>query len=223
LLYSARLYEKLTADRRTFGGKRIRIPRPEFIILYNGVDAYPDEGLVRLSDAYEDASILGIGKDIPVALELVGKVYNINQGHNEERLRQSRTLKGYSAFTGKVREYAGTVSGGRVPLRLTDEELTGAIKEAIGWCIRHNILKEFFERNGSEVMNMLFAEFNLEAELAAEREAGWEAGQEIGWKAGREEQNRAIARNALAEGASPEFVQKITGLDLETLMRLSSP
>ncbi|MDR1302911.1 MAG: hypothetical protein LBK43_10660, partial [Treponema sp.] len=86
------------------------------------------------------------------------------------------------------------------------------------------------------------AEFNLEAELAAEREAGqeigwkagqeigwkagqkigWEAGQKIGWEAGQEERNRAIARNALAEGASPEFVQKITGLDLETLMQLSS-
>ncbi|MDR1301998.1 MAG: hypothetical protein LBK43_05965, partial [Treponema sp.] len=108
-----------------------------------------------------------------------------------------------------------TVSGGRVPLRLTDEELTEAIKAAMGWCIGHNLLKEFFERNGSEVMNMLFAEFNLEAELAAEREAG----QEIGW----EKRNIAIARNALAEGLSPELVQKITGLDLETLMQLSSP
>jgi predicted transposase YdaD len=69
---------------------------------------------------------------------------------------------------------------------------------------------------------MLFAEFDMEAELAAEREAGWEAGQEIGWEAGRKEQNLAIAKNALAEGASPEFVRKITGLDLETIARLSS-
>jgi hypothetical protein len=31
----------------------------------------------------------------------------INRGHNEEKLRQSRTLEGYSEFIGKVREYEG--------------------------------------------------------------------------------------------------------------------
>jgi predicted transposase/invertase (TIGR01784 family) len=31
-----------------------------------------------------------------------------------------------------------------------------------------------------------------------------------------------IARNALAEGLSIEFIQKITGLDLETIQRLDS-
>jgi len=34
---------------------------------------------------------------------------------------------------------------------------------------------------------------------------------------GREEKAIEIARNALAEGATPEFVQKITGLDMETI------
>jgi len=37
---------------------------------------------------------------------------------------------------------------------------------------------------------------------------------------GREEKTYEIARNALAEGASAEFVQKITGLDLETIKNL---
>ena len=38
---------------------------------------------------------------------------------------------------------------------------------------------------------------------------------------GREERAEEIARNALAEGATLEFVQKITGLDLEILKNLS--
>jgi hypothetical protein len=62
-------------------------------------------------------------------------------------------------------------------------------------------------------MNMLFNEFSLEDELAAEWEAGWEKGQE--------EREMAIAKNALAKGASLDFVREITGLDPDTLTRLS--
>ena len=40
---------------------------------------------------------------------------------------------------------------------------------------------------------------------------------------GKAEANLEIARNALAEGATPEFVQKITGLDLKTIEKLRLP
>ena len=38
----------------------------------------------------------------------------------------------------------------------------------------------------------------------------------------REDRNKEIAINALAEGASAEFVQKITGLDMEAIQTLSN-
>ena len=38
---------------------------------------------------------------------------------------------------------------------------------------------------------------------------------------GREEKAVEIARNALAKGSTPEFVQNITGLDMETIQGLS--
>ena len=47
---------------------------------------------------------------------------------------------------------------------------------------------------------------------------GWKGGHEEGWKGGHEE----VARKALAEGATFDFVQKITGLDMETIKRLTS-
>ncbi|MDR3147658.1 MAG: hypothetical protein LBU00_04690 [Treponema sp.] len=212
LQYIGRVYEKLTAGLKAFGRKLIKIPRPEFIVLYNGVDPYPDESILNLSDAFEDVSDLGI--ELPPDLELRVKVYNINKGHNEEKLRKCGALAGYSEFVGKVREITAEMTGGRVPLKLSDEELSKAIKGAMGWCIGHDVLREFFERNGSEVMNMLFNEFSLEDELAVEREVAWEEG--------REERETEIAKNALAEGLPVEVIRKITGLDQATLTQLAA-
>jgi len=41
-------------------------------------------------------------------------------------------------------------------------------------------------------------------------------------KYARGEERMTIARNALAEGSTPEFIQKITGLDLETIKNLKN-
>jgi hypothetical protein len=49
-----------------------------------------------------------------------------------------------------------------------------------------------------------------------EREAAEKRARKAGLKAGREE----VARKALNEGASVEFVQKITGLDINTITGL---
>jgi predicted transposase/invertase (TIGR01784 family) len=98
--------------------------------------------------------------------------------------------------------------------------LEEAMKGAISWCIRQDILKDFLERNASEVMNMLMSEWNWDDAFAVQRAEGREEGLEKGRGEGREESQQEIARKALAEGLSPEFVQKITGLDLETIGRL---
>jgi 23S rRNA (uridine2552-2'-O)-methyltransferase len=55
---------------------------------------------------------------------------------------------------------------------------------------------------------MLMTEWKLGDALIVEREEG------------REERDRAIAKNALAEGAPWEFIPKITGFDLETIRSL---
>ena len=60
---------------------------------------------------------------------------------------------------------------------------------------------------------MLFTEWNLEDAMAVRYEEGLEDGKEEG----RIDEKLEIARNLLAEGSTPEFVQKITGLDLEMI------
>ena len=64
---------------------------------------------------------------------------------------------------------------------------------------------------------MLMTEWNWEDAKQVWFEEGKEEGLEKGLEKGREE----IARNALAEGLSIEFVKKITGLDVETIKSLS--
>ena len=60
--------------------------------------------------------------------------------------------------------------------------------------------------------------------LAWARREGEEKGHEEGKAEGRVEGEKAttlaIARNLLADGAAPEYVQKITGLDLDTIKQL---
>ena len=103
LKYITRVYEKIISNKKLYHSKLEKIPQPEFIVLYNGKDPYPDRGLLRLSDAFKDIDGLSGNKDI--ALELIVQVYNINHGRNPHMLKKSEALDGYSFFVEKVREY----------------------------------------------------------------------------------------------------------------------
>jgi hypothetical protein len=202
LLYIARIYEKITSGRNVYGRKKLLIPRPECIVLYNGREAYPERGELRLSESFEEAASLGVPREAVPGLELAVKVYNINQGYNEGMVRRCERLKGYSVFIGKVREMEAGGSG-------REEAMEGAIR----WCIGNGVLRRFFEVHGSEVVNMLMTEWKLEDALVVEREEGRERGLEEG--------RIEIAKAALAKGMSPETVSGITGLDIETLKKLT--
>jgi hypothetical protein len=43
-------------------------------------------------------------------------------------------------------------------------------------CLKHDILKEFFEKNATEVIDMLMTEWNMEDALAVRYEDGFENG-----------------------------------------------
>jgi len=51
---------------------------------------------------------------------------------------------------------------------------------------------------------------------------GLKRGMEEGIKEGMKESRVEIARNALAKGASIEFVREITGLDIETIRKIQA-
>ena len=51
-LYSARVYEKITKQKPLYKRKRVKIPVPKFIVLYNGNEKYPEYGVQKLSDSF---------------------------------------------------------------------------------------------------------------------------------------------------------------------------
>ena len=121
----------------------IKIPRPKFIVLYNGKSPFPEHETLRLSDAFMDTEGLTGEKD-PVSLELTVEVYNINHGQNKEIQQRCNTLNEYGIFIDKIREYEST--------GLTLDE---SLKCAVKYCIENNILKAFLREHGSEVISMM--------------------------------------------------------------------
>jgi len=206
LEYIGRVYEKIINYERRFQKKLEKIPRPEFIVLYNGNETFPERKELRLSDAFMDIQGLKQSETDKQPLELLVQVYNINQGHNSQILMKSTILDSYSILISKIWEYRNS--------KLTLEE---SLKLAIKYCIDNNILKDFLKKHGSEVFSMLYGEYRLEDEIAVVKREAWEDGHAEAF----EERNRTIARNALAKGSTPEFVQEITGLDLEIIRQLT--
>jgi predicted transposase YdaD len=228
LMYIARVYEKIIDHRKVYRTKLEKIPRPEFIVLYNGAAPHPDHKELRLSEAFKDAEGLKTkGKNTGLPLELVVQVYNINQGHNADILKKCAMLDNYSFFIDKIRRY-----------QKEGFLLEKALLTAVKYCIEHNRLKDFLETHSSEVHNMLItAEYDPIEEREALREEAWEYGHEeghaAGLKEGREEGHAAglkeglkeamitAARNALAKGLPVETVREITGLETKVIEQLA--
>jgi hypothetical protein len=207
LLYIARLYEKLVDNKALYKRTPIKIARPEFIVLYNGIDPCPETRILRLSDMYEvDPADIGIN------LELEVKLFNINSGFNTEMLDKCAALDGYIRFVAKEREFEADGS-----------DRDAAIKRAVHYCVKHNILKDFLLEHGSEVTNMLLDEWDWDVALEVSFEEGMEIGKqeglEIGERRGMEigkqegleigkEQERTFFLDLLRQGCSLEQIER---------------
>jgi predicted transposase/invertase (TIGR01784 family) len=194
LMYIGRVYEKIVEGRNIYSSKLLPVPRPEFFVLYNGTDPFPDEKIIHLSDTFE--GLLSLEKPVP-ALELTVRVININEGRNAQIAQRCRKLAEYSAFIAKVREFEKELG-----------DRTEAFKKAVKYCQKHDILKEFMELHATEVLSMLMTEWNWDDALA------------VRYEEGMEQEKLIIARNLLSKGCTPEFVQEITGLSMDEIAKL---
>ena len=121
-------------------------------------------------------------------------------------------------------------------LQLVEETKAAGHKHPLKWAIqeavRRNILRDYLERKGGEVLSILMTEYDYATDMAILKEeayedglfVGREEGISIGLATGREEgayQNKLeTARNLLSEGLAPAMVARCTDLPLETVLNL---
>ena len=158
LMYVGRAYEQLVDSKARYRTTLVKIPTPEFYVFYNGEKEQPLEQVLTLSDAFMNP----VGEN---SVELKVKVININSDKAHEVLDKCGILKEYSQFISTVRKYS-------------DEE--GAIKKAIKECIEKGILADYLKRKGSEVENMLIAEYSYEEDMQVKQEEAMQQGVQKG-------------------------------------------
>ena len=154
LMYVGRAYEQLVDSKARYRTTLVKIPTPEFYVFYNGEKEQPLEQVLTLSDAFMNPA----GEN---SVELKVKVININSDKAHGILDKCGILKEYSQFISTVRKYS-------------EEER--AIKKAIKECIEKGILADYLKRKGSEVENMLIAEYSYEEDIQVKQEEARQEG-----------------------------------------------
>ena len=217
LLYVSTLFKRMIDSKLLYRERTLMLPRPEFIVLYNGTTDIPEYQELRLSDAY--LGELQEGEED--ALQLVVKVYNINSKKNAEILKKCETLKQYSRFVDIMRSYQKTD-------QLTNETMV----EIMERCRRDGILTDFFREYGTELIEMLVKELTREEDLEISRLDGYDAGLKEGEKSGfckgeksgftKGEQKAAlkIAKSMKKEKIEADMIAKITGLSMDEVNAL---
>ena len=192
LMYVGRAYEQLVDRKARYRTTLVKIPTPEFYTFYNGKKEQPLERVLSLSDAFMNPA----GEN---SVELKVKVININSDKAHELLGKCGILKEYSQFISMVRKYS-------------DEE--SAIKKAIRECMEQGILSDYLKRKGSEVENMLIAEYSYEEDIQVKQEEAMQQGVQKGIRQGRQEGLILCGKIFQAVKKNPDFTNEQIALKL---------
>ena len=136
-------------------------------------------------------------------------------------------------------------------LQLVEEAKAAGHKHPLKWAIqeavRRNILRDYLERKGGEVLSILMTEYDYSTDMAVLKEESYEDGLFVGLATGREEgreegisiglergratgreegayQNKLeTAKTMISIGLPEEQIQLCTNLPLETIRDLIQP
>ena len=227
LLYIAALYDLIIEAEKRYRQHLFKIPKPEFYVIYNGVQDYPAISELCLSDAFEEVE--GAKGDVP--LELKVKVININHEANKDFLKKCPLLEQYQEFVKIIYDYKQKYGEKGFFL-------------GIQYCIEHGIFPEYLIKNITEVVNMLQKKYKYRDEVRVireeERELGIKQGMIQGIKQGMMQgllkgmqegvlkgmlqgtydTNVKNAKEMLNLGIPVETIMKVTGLKKDEVLNL---
>ncbi len=176
LFYVVELLQVYVKDQSLYSSKLIKLPTPHFVVFYNGIEGKPERRILRLSEAFE------VPTEDP-ELELKVTILNINPEMNEELKEKCSVLKQYTQYVEQVRYNS------------TGMPLEQAVEEAIEYCIRHNILKDFLLKQRAEVVKMSIFEYDEEREMELIRRDEREIGKEMGIQEERQRAQKELDKN----------------------------
>ena len=230
LEYVARIYGNIVDSKAKFSRHLVPLAKPEFIVFYTGNQELPPESYLYLSDAFPNQT-----QNADLTLELKVKLCTIKSETPSPVVHSCHDLEQYVQFLELMEE--AKAAGHKHPLKW-------AIQEAV----RRNILKDYLERKGGEVLSILMTEYDYATDMAVLKEEAYEDGLFAGLATGREEgisiglatgreegisiglatgreegaYQKALetARRLLAMGLEPEQVAQGTGLSLEVIQKL---
>ena len=161
VFYFSRVYEGYVADNNLmiYHEKRVRLPKPKYIVFYNGTKNQPDSMELKLSDCFENTD-----NEAP-CLECTATMLNINYGHNQELMKHCRRLKEYSIFVQCVREYIQS-----------EPSVEDALEKAIDTCIHQDVLADFLKKHRAEVLEMILTTYNKKLHEKTLRREGRDEG-----------------------------------------------
>jgi hypothetical protein len=204
LIYLAEEYQKIVeqAKHSLYGRRKIMLPTPQCVVLYNGEEDMPEECILRLSDSFES-------RKEESDVELKVRMLNINYGHNQELMDKCRMLAEYAEFVSISRKYA-----------FEGNNMQDAMNAAVEYCIEHDILSEILRQNRAEVLGMLLEKFDIDKYEWTLRDEG----REDGFREGREDGARATSENyirkMLLKGMTVEQIADILEIPIESVERV---
>ena len=176
----------------------IKLPRPKFIVLYNGNEPIDSETTLQLENSF-----LGEGE---TSLNLTVKVYNVNKGSGCSLLEKCPTLYQYGQLVEMVRSYlkAGPVGNHQM-------------QEIIDRCKKEGILVDFMEKYGHKGIDLLRCELTDAEIRERERKYAREEGLERGIAEGMDRINR-LNKLLAKEGRIDELVKSAADRELQNAL-----
>jgi len=203
--YVTRIYERIVPNEKRYQKNQCYIPNPEFYVFYNGLEPYPDEKELKLSNAYFHSV-----DDPP--LELKVTVFNIANPTNEKSLNilnKCAILKQYCECIDIIRK---TYRKG----------FPETYDRAINECISKGILGTYLTKNYKENRNMLIHDYDYDTDIRVQRQESFEAGEKKGEAIGEKKKAIEDAKALLAIGKlTVEEIAMCIKLPLEEVQKLA--